>query len=557
MTVRLSIYLETWACDLARRRLGRGAGLRVERGEGSYGQGLDERCLARDRPILLTREANQREIVAACCDRAARGGVRAGMTLAHARALLGRDPGPHVEGWDAASDARALEGLGRWMLRYVPVVGVDGADGLWLDATGCGRLHGSARGLAGRIVSALDQRGFGARIGMAPTWGGAWALARYGGRRIRGADTASLAQKLDPLPVAALRLDAGSAAALALLGVERIGQLRGLARGAVADRFEPGVLQRLDQALGAAIETVTALRAVDPVEGERVLDGPTTSPEGLRVLARELVEEIAGKLRARDRGCRVLEMTLERSDLEPLTLRVSSSRATRDGTHLWGLLAPGLERAQLGFGVEALRARAGQLSRVAHRQGMAWGIRAGRAGEDDGSAACAGRLVDTLKSRLGPGRVTALRVVESHVPERAECHEAVETVGAGKGLVGRVEADRPSRLFTPGLRAEPVVLAPDGPVALVRVFGGCGGGSVLHRVIGCIGPERIEGEWWRGGVGVGGVVGGAGGEIGAGIVGGIGVRDYFKVQTETGRWLWLCRSWRAERERWFVHGEWA
>ena len=53
------------------------------------------------------------------------------------------------------------------------------------------------------------------------------------------------------------------------------------------------------------------------------------------------------------------------------------------------------------------------------------------------------------------------------------------------------------------------------------------------------GPERIAGEWWRGG-----------GEREA-------VRDYYGVEDEEGRRFWLFRAGLYRREippRWFLHG---
>ncbi len=55
------------------------------------------------------------------------------------------------------------------------------------------------------------------------------------------------------------------------------------------------------------------------------------------------------------------------------------------------------------------------------------------------------------------------------------------------------------------------------------------------------GPERIFGEWWR-----------RPAEL-------VAVRDYFRVEIETGERLWLYRSGDGEHDctgdlKWFVHG---
>ena len=75
-------------------------------------------------------------------------------------------------------------------------------------------------------------------------------------------------------------------------------------------------------------------------------------------------------------------------------------------------------------------------------------------------------------------------------------------------------------------------MTPEGPPSWFRWRG------VEQRVTGSAGPERLAMEWWRQ-------------ERGQPPFS----RDYFKVQDEHGRWLWIYRI--VESRRWFVHGLWA
>ena len=72
----LSLYLPHWAAERVRRR----SGLRGRPGSDS-----------REKPVLLTGADRGRQVVRKACSRGLSGGVRDGMTLAHARAALGRD----------------------------------------------------------------------------------------------------------------------------------------------------------------------------------------------------------------------------------------------------------------------------------------------------------------------------------------------------------------------------------------------------------------------------------------------------------------------------------
>src|SRR5690606_11104278 len=137
----LSIYLPNWPVYLAMRRHGR-----------SYRSGRDSalpdadshrgrRAPSRRPCVLLTTTAGGKQFVQDCCALAARRGVRRGLTLAHARAIVGRHPLIEME-YQPAEDEKTLHRLARWALRYAPTVAPDPPDGLLLDITGCARLFG-------------------------------------------------------------------------------------------------------------------------------------------------------------------------------------------------------------------------------------------------------------------------------------------------------------------------------------------------------------------------------------------------------------------------------
>lgn len=121
--------------------------------------------------------------------------------------------------------------------------------------------------------------------------------------------------------------------------------------------------------------------------------------------------------------------------------------------------------------------------------------------------------------------------------------------GVGTGVT---RADRPTTLLSRPEPADVMALTPDGPVL------GLGWRGWRWRVVSSVGPERIGAEWWRWGA-----------ERDrseaektkrsarsrARNAAPPPDRDYFAVQVETGRWLWVCRQ--VGTGRWFVHGEWS
>ena len=173
-------------------------------------------------PILLITTTGDRQIVAQCCEQSRAAGIHPGMTVAHARALLPmKGQGPRARGqgrrdgqfdprsairdpqshpFTPRADAIALRRLARWCTRFCPTVApdpelddlVDASNfdlltshfplhtGLLMDITGCDRLYRGEHNLARAIADAMHRFGLACRIAIAPTFGAAWALARFG-----------------------------------------------------------------------------------------------------------------------------------------------------------------------------------------------------------------------------------------------------------------------------------------------------------------------------------------------------------------------------------------
>lgn len=475
---------------------------------------------------MLTRRDRQNEVVAAACAGAMKRGVHRGMSLAQARLLLA-EGARVIEPIDDRGVRDALRRLAVRVTRWVPLVSIDGDDGLLCDAGGCERLYRGIDRLVGKIAGALRGWGIAVRVAAAPTYGAAWALARFG----RGDETTITAEELSralaELPLGALRLEVDVLDAMARIGLERVEHLYPITRGAIADRYGASVLRRLDQAMGRAIETISPLRLVRAVKAAREFDGPTDRQDAIMSAARGLLAAVCEQLQRRESGCRLLELELDRCDLPPLVLTVRTARATREARHLWSLLVVKIESAQLGYGVQGLVLRGKGCGRIPHRQSEYW-----RVDHGEFDAGVAG-LIDTLNARLGAGAVRELRARESHIPEAAFALDPVATLPEAGPASEALGVDRPSILYDEPRAVGVALLLPNGPIAMVRQDG------KGFRVVCGLGPERIEPEWWRA-------------ETTQEI------RDYFKVAIEDGRVLWLFREFvRGGRDAWFLHGQWA
>lgn len=469
------------------------------------------------------------------------------MTLAHAVALM-PSPRAHmgtveavVREHDALSDGRSLVRMAMWAQRFSPVVAVDPSDGLLLDVTGCARVFGGEQRLLARAIRQIERLGFAVTGAIAPTFGGAWALARFAERPAPIVDRDGLTEALAPLALESLRIERATVDHLTEIGIATVGELMAQARAALPARFGADVLLRLDQALGNAIETIAPLRAEPPVSAEILFDGPTTSTEAIEMAARQLLGQLTCVLREREAGARALVLELGRVDCVPVVIDAAFSRPCRDAGHLWSILRPRVERANLGYGVERVRITATRAGRLGHTQVERWRSErdsVGIGGSDAASERERAALIDQLSNRLGHDRVTRVELAATHNPERVAARRAAMegAVGTDTSRVEVPPAARPSLLME---RPEPVraiALSPDHPPTRLVWRGreiAIDAGS---------GPERIGPEWWRGSATNAGPRWGSD-------------RDYYRVRDTSGLWMWVYRE--SATARWFVHGVWA
>ena len=168
-------------------------------------------------------------------------------------------------------------------------------------------------------------------------------------------------------------------------------------------------------------------------------------------------------------------------------------------------------------------------------------------------------MLDTLASRIGWRGVRRVEALDSHLPERAFRSRSVAEAGVPGGeknigfapseIMGaevpseesrqaehRVATDRPTVLFSRPDRIERIDTDEAGSPTWFRWRG------LEHEVDTSFGPERLASEWWRDSVAPRDFV----------------TRDYYRVQVEDGRWLWLFCQGGDEEDlgTWYVHGEW-
>ncbi len=473
-------------------------------------------------PLALIGREGRRRIVTATNPAGRAAGLRPGMAATQAHALV---PGLVVHDATPSDDADGLDRLALWALRrYAPIVAADPPDGLVIDATGATHLHGGDEAMIADLVQRLRAAGLAARAAMAPSWGAAHALARFGPHPMEVVAPERLAAALAPLPIAAMRLATDMVDGLRRLGFDTVGELAAQPRAPLLLRFGPELGRRLDQALGQAFEIVTPIEVPELIQVDRGFAEPIGAPETLARYTGLLVEALCATLEAKGLGARTLDLRFHRVDNRIEAIRIGTAKPVRAAKRLTRLLTDKLETVAPGFGIERMTLAAPIAEPLTYRDGHAFGEPA----EADVSA-----LIDTLANKVGASSLYRLARVESDVPERSV--KKVAPLASPTLTRWPVDWPRPTRLLDRPEPVETLALLPDHP-PVNFVWRG-----VRRRVKRADGPERIFGEWAR-----------SDAEL-------LAVRDYFLVEDDAGERFWLYRTGdgvdpATGAQTWFLHG---
>lgn len=535
-----------------------------------------------------------------------------GMPLAEGMGVLALAHGSRachavmVEHDDPQADRSGLEGLARWCRRFSPTVGVEvveppaAPECIHLDVTGTAGFFGGEQRLARTVVWTLAARGLHARVAIADTPGASWATAHHtdlltgraessvpGGRRssapssqerssVSGLGTVSrlrsfsslrsssrlrwavipqgfAAALLAPLPVSALRLDEGTMAALAGLGIESLGDILRLSPRSLAARFPPQLSRRRAEFLGDLAEPVPAPADGELPQASQAFDFPLSLTETVGDTIAAVLERLVGQsvapLAARGEGVLALQVRLERAtvsrgvDAAPAVIDVGLFRPSTSVRHIVELVQLRLGRMRLPREIDGITVDVVSAATARCRQQLLFD---GEAAERPPDVAL---LCDRLSGRLGRAAVFEPGLVADAQPEHAWLPRPPAASRADGGRPAPRAEPRWGRHAAAGLRPiwmppRPVRLEPlwstvaeaasrplddaAGPPSRFRWAG------TMHEVSRSHGPERIETAWWRGP---------------------IVRRDYYVVETTTGARFWLFR--RLRGGGWFLHGVFA
>ncbi len=228
-----------------------------------------------------------------------------------------------------------------WCQHYSPLTAIDPPDGILIDITGCAHLFGGEERLCRHIENRLP----GSRSAIAGTAAAAWGLARYG---------APGSEALDPLPLAALRLEPDTIRKLRRVGIRRIGELRRLPRAELTAGYGAGPVHRLALAFGQVPEARHFIsQPPDWREMEHYAE-PIFAPLQLQAALTRLAPRLCARLADAGRGATQLQARFYRVDSQFPEFLLRFAAPTHDDAHIGRLLIEKLAGIDPGFGIEAL-----------------------------------------------------------------------------------------------------------------------------------------------------------------------------------------------------------
>ncbi|RZJ14781.1 MAG: DNA polymerase Y family protein, partial [Acinetobacter sp.] len=174
----------------------------------------------KEQVFVFTANVRGRIMITAASKAAETQGIFADTALADAKAIV-----PEVQVFDdqLGLAQKLLTRIGKWAIRFTPIVAIDLPNGLILDASGCTHLWGGENEYLQTILNRLRESGYHCRAAIADTIGAAWAIAKYGKFSPIIASNQQYNAILN-LPPSALRLDNLIIQRLHKLGLNQIGK---------------------------------------------------------------------------------------------------------------------------------------------------------------------------------------------------------------------------------------------------------------------------------------------------------------------------------------------
>jgi len=441
------------------------------------------------KPIVLSEEKRNQRKVAFASTAALTAGIRAGMTVTAATALI---PSLEEFPYRLEEERNALLSLGEALLSIAPAFQLSAPDGLWLDASAAALCRGE-EGFCRRALEGCASLGYRAKAALASQLFTARAVARDGAVQVKVVGSAESASALAPLPLGNLDFGSSQLDVLRSWGLSTLGEVAALPPGAVVARMglEGLRIHRLSRGEDDALLVPTAPAEV--FEEHLALDWPAESLEPLLFALKTILDRLCARLAGRNRAAVRLSVVLRLSHGEQQRVELVLSQPSTRAKLLLELAKNRISDLALSAPIAELR------------------IRVEESCEDRGHQRVLGDMpeqhdaldvvLSRLSSALGAESLFAAEVDCVHRPERAYHPKPFRPPTSERGILkgtaedkasqGPAESlERPARFFA---RPAPLKMewSGQGNAVCVRLLG------QRRKALEVTGPERLCGDWWE------------------------------------------------------------
>ena len=389
---------------------------------------------AREAPRAIVELQGQTQYVVAACERAQRFGVRRGMGMAAALALV---PNLETSSRDGTRERQLLERLATRAYRFTPRVSLVPPDGLVLEVKGSLHLFGGAQRLCRVLEVDCFEAGVKPIVALAPSPLAALAGARAG-KSLLITDPAHLVGEVSSLKLFTLRWPAEVLERLQQIGVYTVGQALRLPRAGFARRFGKELLAELDRLTGRDADLRDQFRLRERFRRKEDLLHELEHHEAILSALTPLLEELGEFLKARQCGVTQIACLLKHRRATRTRCVLRFAAPATHAAHFVKLFGEKLSTLSLSEPVRGVELRSGDLVSCAPVGASLW-----QSGEYGGETReAAPELIEHLRARLGHESVYGLRVLESHRAETSWAAAELNT-RAGKPTDRTVEEHNP------------------------------------------------------------------------------------------------------------------
>ena len=480
-------------------------------------------------PLVVATGADNRPVVHAANKVAQALGIKAGISIASARALIQQGQTLSVIARHPVSELAAVHNLAGWTSQFTPSVSIKDAEGLLLEVAATLRMHDGLAMLLGRIRRGVHALGYRVSIGVAPTPLAAWVLAkaRYQGYEIRVCQNKTeLETRLANLPLALLDWPLDVLNKLLSLGIVCMADCLALPSDGFMKRFGAQHWADLQRMLGRVPDPRRYYLPPDTYQARAEFGFEINDAMALLFPLRRLLAEMEGYLHGRGAGVLDYAITLHhasrRSSANHTAIRIRVAKVERQCERLLALAREHLMNLALADTVSALSIQVDRLQ--PYREVSESWLPDPQQQPDTWFS-----LLDKLTARLGADHVYQLQALDDHRPEQS-WQALAANVATHKATNAATNSHRPIASTVP----RPLfLLATPRKLMVEQGLPRCHG--AIHIISG---PERIESGWWDARP---------------------AARDYFVGRNRHGETMWLYVNHAVNHATadWYLHGYFA